>query len=68
MSVIALGATSAVGIGMTVASNNASADGHAQADAILKAGGGCPDAPAAYSPEAEVWAGCRWRLRTEVRR
>ncbi|WP_438018186.1 PEGA domain-containing protein [Sorangium sp. So ce315] len=51
--VIALGAASAVGlgvgIGMTVASNNASADGHAQADAILKAGGGCPDAPAAYS-------------------
>ncbi|WP_437906970.1 PEGA domain-containing protein [Sorangium sp. So ce327] len=49
----ALGAASAVGlgvgIGMTVASNNASADGHAQADAILKAGGGCPDAPAAYS-------------------
>ncbi|WP_438041678.1 PEGA domain-containing protein [Sorangium sp. So ce128] len=53
MPVIALGAASAVGlgvgIGMTVASNNASADGHAQADAILKAGGGCPDAPAAYS-------------------
>ncbi|WP_438034849.1 PEGA domain-containing protein [Sorangium sp. So ce204] len=51
--VIALGAASAVGLGvgiaMTVASNNASADGHAQADAILKAGGGCPDAPAAYS-------------------
>ncbi|XXX78128.1 PEGA domain-containing protein [Sorangium sp. So ce134] len=51
--VIALGAASAVGlgvgIGMTVASNNASADGRAQADAILKAGGGCPDAPVAYS-------------------
>ncbi|WP_437864071.1 PEGA domain-containing protein [Sorangium sp. So ce363] len=51
--VIALGAASAValgvGIGTTVASNNASADGRAQADAILKAGGGCPDAPAAYS-------------------
>ncbi|WP_437590817.1 PEGA domain-containing protein [Sorangium sp. So ce1000] len=51
--VIALGAASAVGlgvgIGMTVASNNASADGRAQAAAILKAGGGCPDAPAAYS-------------------
>ncbi|WP_437486508.1 PEGA domain-containing protein [Sorangium sp. So ce1014] len=51
--VIALGAASAVGlglgIGMTVASNNASADGRTQADAILKAGGGCPDAPLAYS-------------------
>ncbi|WP_437761666.1 hypothetical protein WMF27_03535 [Sorangium sp. So ce281] len=51
--VITLGAASAVwlgvGIGMTAASNAASADGHAQADAILKAGGGCPDAPAAYS-------------------
>ncbi|WP_233561454.1 PEGA domain-containing protein [Sorangium cellulosum] len=50
--VIALGAASAVGlgvgIGMTVASNNASGDGRAQADAILKAGGGCPDAPPAY--------------------
>ncbi|WP_437968557.1 PEGA domain-containing protein [Sorangium sp. So ce260] len=51
--VIALGAASVVGlgvgIGMTVASNDASADGRAQADAILKAGGGCPDAPVAYS-------------------
>ncbi|WP_437938768.1 PEGA domain-containing protein [Sorangium sp. So ce341] len=50
--VIALGAASVVGlgvgVGMTVASNNASADGRAQADAILKAGGGCPDAPPAY--------------------
>ncbi|MGK3997090.1 PEGA domain-containing protein [Sorangium sp. So ce1024] len=50
--VIALGAASAVGlgvgIGMTVASNNASADGRAQADAILRAGGGCPDAPPAH--------------------
>jgi hypothetical protein len=51
--VIALGAASAVGLGVgigtTIASNNASADGHAQAEAILKAGGGCPDAPPAYS-------------------
>ncbi|AGP33785.1 hypothetical protein [Sorangium cellulosum] len=50
--VIALGAASAVGLGVgigtTVASNNASADRRAQADAILEAGGGCPDAPAAY--------------------
>ncbi|WP_437636424.1 PEGA domain-containing protein [Sorangium sp. So ce854] len=50
--VTALGAASAVGlgvgIGMTVASNNASADGRAQADAILRAGGGCPDAPPAH--------------------
>ncbi|MGK3966946.1 PEGA domain-containing protein [Sorangium sp. So ce118] len=50
--VIALGAASAVGlgvgIGMTVVSNDASADGRAQADAILNAGGGCPDAPPAY--------------------
>ncbi|MGK4007419.1 PEGA domain-containing protein [Sorangium sp. So ce1036] len=50
--VIALGAASVVGlgvgVGMTVASNSASADGRAQADAILKAGGGCPDAPPAY--------------------
>ncbi|WP_437623729.1 PEGA domain-containing protein [Sorangium sp. So ce1151] len=50
--VIALGAASVVGlgvgIGMTVVSNDASADGRAQADAILKAGGGCPDAPPAY--------------------
>ncbi|WP_437914712.1 hypothetical protein WME73_03365 [Sorangium sp. So ce302] len=50
--VITMGAASAVwlgvGIGMTVASNNASADGRAQANAILNVGGGCPDAPPRY--------------------
>lgn len=50
--VITLGAASAVwlglGIGMTVASNSASADGRAQANGILNAGGGCQDAPARY--------------------
>jgi hypothetical protein len=50
--VITMGAASAVwlgvGIGMTVASNNASEDGRAQANAILNAGGGCPDVPPRY--------------------
>ncbi|WP_437297716.1 hypothetical protein [Sorangium sp. So ce426] len=50
--VITLGAASAVwlsvGIGMTVASNNASADGRTQANAILNAGGGCADAPSRH--------------------
>ncbi|WP_437531693.1 hypothetical protein WME79_03190 [Sorangium sp. So ce726] len=50
--VITLGAASAVwlgvGIGMTMASNKASADGRAQANAILNAGGGCADAPSRY--------------------
>ncbi|WP_437549446.1 hypothetical protein WME97_03230 [Sorangium sp. So ce367] len=52
MPVITMGAASAVwlgvGIGMTVASNNASEDGRAQANAILNAGGGCPDVPPRY--------------------
>jgi hypothetical protein len=50
--VIALGAASVVGlgvaVGMTVASNDASADGRAQGAALLDAGGGCIDSPPAY--------------------
>jgi hypothetical protein len=53
--VIALEAASAVGlgvaVGLTVASNDASADTHALNTAILKAGGGCVDAPDDYADE-----------------
>ncbi|MDC0680716.1 PEGA domain-containing protein [Sorangium atrum] len=63
--VIALGAASAVGlgvgIGMTVASNNASGDAHTQSTAIIEAGAQC------VRPEAS-WVGPCEKVRSDASR